>query len=146
MKAMNCPISFSIAAFTKLCVDKKEIPCFRGKNKYLISFFKEIKKEYPLEFESILFYNGHSEELDEEMFRLENSRLVYSWGVDCDPYEADAGMLILYSKYMPAEKQEIFDSIGKKMYERCGCDSNGSLGEHSKFSKEGLKKYVIGKI
>ncbi len=128
------PVAFTIAAFTNLCLKKKRYPFFKGKENYMHPFFRKMEKEYPKEFEHTFFNDGYSNKLEKEMFNLENSRLVYSWGIDHEPYEADKGMLLIYKK-MNSDDKNIFDKIGKKFYDELGCDRNGRLGRHTKIRK-----------
>jgi len=130
---MEYPIQKTLACFTKICIDKKEIPCFDGQN--LINFFYKNKKDYPEILGNIHFNEIYrtSEQIDLELWSLEVSRMVVSWGLDFHPYETSKAMLIKYDK-IPADEKKKLNKLAKKFYKILGCNRSGRHKKHTKFN------------
>lgn len=117
---MNFPVQKILAYFTKICIDKEEIPYFdRGR---LVSFFHDNKRNYPLVLGNIRFNEFYvtSEDIEEELFHLMCCRMLCSWGPDFHPHQTSKAMLIVYNK-IPDEEKKKLSELANKFYENVGC-------------------------
>ena len=124
----------SFAAFAKFCIDKKEIPYFEDNYSGEIDkFFYDMKKKYPKEFKMVWFdTNGHqpfSDTVSEAKQDMLTCGYLYSW--DFNPYFVSKNALEWFEEI---ENKEVYLKIAEKLYNKFGCNKNGKIGEHTKFT------------
>ena len=125
MDNIDNPVSKTLAVFANLCFEKGERAYFNRRE--LVGFLRRNKEEYPVALGEVDFYPQYpniSEQIDDEIFNLLNSRLLCSWGPDFHPHEAEKSISYIYDK-MPQEEKEYLQGLAKKMYEEVGCNRNG---------------------
>jgi len=119
-----------LATFTKICVDKKEVPYFwydvhEGSNFIVEQARLNPREIKSLDYEGNICTNLHSQ-IDTSMI----ASTICSWGLDGNPHEINPIIAEWYN-YIPENKQRLFLSLGQKFYELFGCDEDGNIGRHS---------------
>lgn len=131
---MQDPVHSILAYFTKLCLDKNEFPCFNRRG--LVGFCYDAKENYPKIFDTTAFFKDlttYSDDIDDELFRLTLSRLLYSYGADFHPHQTSKNLIVLCRR-TPLEYDKSLSELSQKLYDELGCDKSGVAKKHSKFS------------
>jgi len=121
---MQRPIQATLAYFTKICYDKKVIPCFDMRK--INDFFYSIDKEYPDLFEYVVTPDN----IHDEMSSFEISRIIQSIFPNLHPHFMTRAGLLVYEKHKHEYSKEI-PEIAQKFYDKLSCDLEGRLGKHT---------------
>ena len=127
------PVILSIVEFTKICLEKKEMPCFYANWEEISKFFFNQTNNFPHLFDNMRFdTNGHypkSDRLEENFSELTACKLLYTIA----PQEK----VYLASKNLDdgkKEKNKKIIRIAQEFYNLFKCSQEGKLGEHTSFN------------
>jgi hypothetical protein len=127
----------SFAAFTKFCIDKKEIPYFMYNWGKINPFFYNMKEKYPKEFEMVYFNTNSEIPFSDSISQAENDMficgLLYSLTPRFNPHFVSKGILKYFKKKIKNKKA--YMDIAEKFYNEFGCNKHGDVGKHEKFTK-----------
>ncbi|MCK9568174.1 hypothetical protein M0R72_04445 [Candidatus Pacearchaeota archaeon] len=120
----DLPLDKLFASFTNLCVNiKGKSPCFDRRR--LTNFLLNNKKEFPAILGYIRFEGSpisqFSEEVEQDLFNLQYSKLLSVQAPDLRYYEFDNKMISMYEKISNEERKSL-DELAEKMYNEIGCN------------------------